>query len=100
MIKTTLLILITLLFSACVNKHGVSAKYYSECKEYYDYQGYYHKECGDDDVVTYKAAGEAIVNTYDSSVEVVDDSIDWLLGDDLKENIQNDKKNRKYNNVW
>ena len=54
MIKTTLYFaLFSILFSACVNKHGISAKYYSECKEYYDYQGYYHKECGEDDIVTY-----------------------------------------------
>ena len=43
-----------LLFSGCVNKHGISAKYYSDCKEYYDMQGYYHKECGGDDIITYK----------------------------------------------
>jgi hypothetical protein len=55
---TLLLILLTTLFSGCVNKHGVSAKYYSDCKEYYDYQGYYHNECGEDDIVTYKEAGE------------------------------------------
>jgi hypothetical protein len=59
MIKLTLsLILLSILFSGCVNKHGISAKYYSECKEYYDYQGYYHKECGEDDVVTYKEMGD------------------------------------------
>ncbi len=51
-------ILIALFFSACVNKHGISAKYYSDCDEYYDYQGYYHKECGKDDIVTYKQMGE------------------------------------------
>ena len=57
MIKLTLLLtIVTLLFSGCVNKHGISAKYYSECKEYYDYQGYYHKECGEDDLVTYEEA--------------------------------------------
>ena len=39
--------------SGCVNKHGVSMKYYSECKEYYDLQGFYHKECGEDDIFTY-----------------------------------------------
>jgi hypothetical protein len=55
---TLLLLLLTILFSGCVNKHGVSAKYYSDCKEYYDYQGYYHNECGEDDIVTYKEAGE------------------------------------------
>lgn len=48
----------TLLFSACINKHGISAKYYSDCNEYYDLQGYYHNECGKDDIVTYKEAGE------------------------------------------
>ena len=56
--KTTLLLsalfISTLFLSGCVNKHGISAKYYSDCKEYYDLQGYYHKECGDDDIVTYK----------------------------------------------
>jgi hypothetical protein len=35
-------------------------KYYSDCKEYYDLQGYYHKECGDDDIVTYKEMKDLI----------------------------------------
>ncbi|MDH4945171.1 hypothetical protein [Sulfurimonas sp. C5] len=47
-------ILLLLSFSGCVNKHGISAKYYSDCKEYYDLQGFYHKDCGEDDIVTYK----------------------------------------------
>lgn len=54
MIKTILFIFVTLFYTGCVNKHGVSAKYYSDCKEYYDLQGYYHKKCGDDDMVTYE----------------------------------------------
>ncbi len=53
-----LLIFITLSFTGCVNKHGISAKYYSDCDEYYDMQGYYHKECGKDDIVTYKQIGD------------------------------------------
>ena len=54
-----LIIIPTLFFlSGCVNKHGVSAKYYSDCKEYYDLQGYYHKDCGEDDIFTYKEVGE------------------------------------------
>ena len=57
MIKTILLF-ITLFFSACVNKHGISAKYYSDCKEYYDLQGFYHKKCGENDAITYKELGE------------------------------------------
>ena len=55
--KTLLFISFTLLFSGCVNQHGISMKYYSDCKEYYDLQGYYHKDCGDDDIVTYKELG-------------------------------------------
>ena len=49
-----------LFFSGCVNKHGISVKYYSDCKEYYDLQGYYHKECGKDDIVTYKEIKETL----------------------------------------
>jgi hypothetical protein len=71
MIKITLLITITILFSACVNKHGISAKRYSDCKEYYDFQGYYHKDCGDDDIVTYKAIKEAPAKAYDKVVETI-----------------------------
>jgi hypothetical protein len=40
-----LLILTTLMFSGCVNKRGISAKYYNDCNEYYDSKGYYHKDC-------------------------------------------------------
>ena len=54
------LLTMPLLFSACVNKHGISMKYYSDCKEYYDLQGYYHKECGEDDIVNYKEMKDAI----------------------------------------
>lgn len=57
MIKTLLLIT-SLFFTACVNKHGISASYYSDCKEYYDMQGFYHKKCGEDDIITYKEMGE------------------------------------------
>ncbi|MDO8453711.1 MAG: hypothetical protein Q7S59_03970 [Sulfurimonas sp.] len=57
--KIAFLLLTTFLFTGCFNKHGVSAKYYSDCEEYYDMQGYYHKECGKDDIVTYEEAGEA-----------------------------------------
>jgi len=58
MIRITLLILATLFLNGCMNKHGISAKYYSECKEYYDLQGFYHKECGEDDMVTYEEMGD------------------------------------------
>ena len=58
MTKLFLLLAFGLLFSGCINKHGISAKYYSDCKEYYDLQGYYHKECGEDDIMTYKEMGD------------------------------------------
>jgi len=54
MIKFLFLGVIIILFTGCVNRHGVSLKYYSDCEEYYDLQGYYHKDCGKDDVITYK----------------------------------------------
>ena len=57
MIKILLLIT-ALFFTACVNKRGISATYYSDCKEYYDLQGFYHKTC-DDEIVTYKGVSEA-----------------------------------------
>ena len=47
-------IILLIVTTGCINKHGISAKYYSDCKEYYDMQGYYHKKCGDDDIITYK----------------------------------------------
>jgi len=58
--KTTLslFLLLMILLSGCVNRHGVSAKYYNDCKEYYDYQGYYHKECPSKDELTYKEMKE------------------------------------------
>jgi len=56
----TAVLFLLLFVSGCVNKHGVSLKYYSDCKEYYDLQGYYHKECGEDDIVTYKEMKEVL----------------------------------------
>ncbi len=72
MIKILLLIFMAIFLTGCVNKHGISAKYYSECKEYYDLQGYYHKECGEDDIVTYKEIGEGagkVVDTWTNKKE-------------------------------
>jgi len=71
MIKIFLLLIFSLLFSGCVNKHGISAKYYSDCNEYYDLQGYYHKDCGDDDIVTYKQVGDTFKRKKSASQENV-----------------------------
>ena len=49
--------LVLLTFSGCVNKRGISAKYYNDCREYYDLQGYYHKEC-DENIIDFKDVGD------------------------------------------
>lgn len=59
MIKISLLALTLLVFSGCVSKRGVSLKYYNDCQEYYDMQGYYHKKCDDEAMLTYKKVGDA-----------------------------------------
>jgi len=68
MMRFFLLSTVVLMFGGCVNKHGISAKYYSDCKEYYDLQGYYHKECGEDDIVTYKQIGDGAKSVKDAFV--------------------------------
>lgn len=68
MTKIFLLIITVFIFNGCVNKHGISAKYYSDCKEYYDVQGYYHKDCGEDDIVTYKQIGDGATTIKDAFV--------------------------------
>ena len=50
---------IALLFSGCVNKRGISATYYNDCREYYDMHGYYHKKC-DKNLVEFKEVEEGI----------------------------------------
>ena len=59
MMKYIPIILIPFLFLGCFNRTGISAKYYAnECSEYYDMQGFYHKDCKDDNVISYKEIGE------------------------------------------
>jgi len=72
--KITLTLISLLFLSGCVNKHGVSLKYYSDCKEYYDVQGFYHKDCGGDDMFTYKDIGN---------------KIDYIMGKDEEESKKN-----------
>ncbi len=44
----------TVLFlGGCVNERGISAKYYNDCREYYDVHGYYHKKC-DENLIEYE----------------------------------------------
>lgn len=57
MIRLPLLLIAMLLFVGCVNKRGISATYYNDCKEYYDMHGYYHKEC-DKNIIEYEDVGK------------------------------------------
>ena len=43
----TIILFITIIFTGCVNKRGLSTMYYSECVEYYDARGNYHNKCDD-----------------------------------------------------
>lgn len=57
------LLLLTLaltFFSGCMNKTGVSATYYRNCQEYYDYEGYYHKDC-DPNMFEYEDVKKALL---------------------------------------
>jgi len=58
MIRFALLTLLFALFAGgCANDRGLSARYYNDCREYYDMHGYYHKEC-DENMVEYKDVKE------------------------------------------
>lgn len=54
MIRFALLTLTVAFFiGGCANERGLSARYYNDCREYYDMHGFYHKEC-DENVLDYK----------------------------------------------
>lgn len=92
--KSFLLLCTLIVFTGCVNKHGISLKYYSDCEEYYDLQGYYHKKCGEDDIITYKKMGEHV----DTSVKYLDATVDYIEGKTDTITIEDKEKQNK--NVW
>jgi hypothetical protein len=47
MIKTLLLLLTMMFFNGIINATPIESKYYTNCKEYYDFQGFYHDECAE-----------------------------------------------------
>lgn len=57
--KTSFLLLFPILFAGCFNERGVSLRYYNDCEEYYDMQGYYHKKC-DQNLIDYSDITEAL----------------------------------------
>jgi len=57
--KYYLLFLMPIFFAGCFNERGVSLRYYNDCEEYYDAQGYYHKQC-DKNIVDYSDIKDAL----------------------------------------
>jgi len=57
--KYYLLFLIPIFFAGCFNERGVSLRYYNDCEEYYDAQGYYHKQC-DKNILDYSDIKDAL----------------------------------------
>jgi hypothetical protein len=57
--KYYLLFLVPIIFAGCFNERGVSLRYYNGCEEYYDAQGYYHKQC-DKNIVDYSDIKNAL----------------------------------------
>lgn len=72
MTKYFYILLIPFVFAGCFfNKTGVSAKYYAnECNEYYDVQGFYHKECKDENFITYREVGNKTKEAADFGIGI------------------------------
>lgn len=57
--KHYLLLLLPIIFAGCFNERGISLRYYNDCEEYYDLQGYYHKQC-DKNLINYSEITDAL----------------------------------------
>lgn len=57
--RHSLLFIFPFLLAGCFNDRGVSLRYYNNCEEYYDLQGYLHKRC-DKNLVDYRDIYEAV----------------------------------------
>lgn len=64
--KYFLLILLPILLAGCFNERGVSLRYYNDCEEYYDAQGYYHKQC-DKNILDYTDIPKALESIQNPS---------------------------------
>jgi len=53
MVSKIIYLIFLIAFTGCMNERGISLRYYNDCEEYYDLQGYYHKVC-DKNIVDYK----------------------------------------------
>lgn len=56
---TYFLLLAPLMLAGCFNDRGISLRYYSDCEEHYDAQGYLHKTC-DKNLVDYREIYNAV----------------------------------------
>lgn len=65
--KFYLIFAIPFVMAGCFNERGVSLKYYNNCEEYYDVQGYYHKRC-DKNLLDYKDVIETEGNVVEGKV--------------------------------
>jgi hypothetical protein len=72
MIKYFPILLLPFILSGCFfNQTGISAKYYAnDCNEYYDVQGFYHKECKDENFITYKEVGNKNKEAADFAIGI------------------------------
>lgn len=59
--KAIIFFFAVLIFSGCFNDRGISLRYYNDCEEYYDAQGYYHKKC-DDNIMDYSDVKKALAS--------------------------------------
>lgn len=61
------LVISGIFLSGCFNDRGVSLRYYDNCEEYYDLQGYFHKKC-DPNLFDYSDVKEAIKPVQDPRI--------------------------------
>ena len=71
--KTTLLFLLPIFFAGCFNERGISLRYYNDCEEYYDVQGYYHKRC-DKNLADYSEIKSEITSDVKSILFIPDEN--------------------------
>ena len=69
MTKTILFLLISIIPITSISADPIERKYYTNCKEYYDFQGFYHNGCKEEEAKeAYKSLGsksEFIKKTID-----------------------------------
>ncbi|WP_294963962.1 hypothetical protein [Sulfurimonas sp.] len=100
MTKTLLLITATMISLGCINANAIEKKYYSNCKEYYDFQGFYHNECEEDKAKIYyknintnnnflnKAIDDMLANNLEPKKEPVKEEPKKPVEKPIKEEVQ------------